>query len=99
MSMRSDSRRVHCSKALVWFDRQERHPFACGAQDQAGCRTPKGKNLTPDPSPRPRAKGLSGRAPARVAATIVIWLGVAGLSAGQGKTPKPALLVLNKADS
>lgn len=33
------------------------------------------------------------------AATIVMWLGVAVICAGQGKTPKPALLVLNKADS
>ena len=34
-----------------------------------------------------------------VAATMAMWLGVAVVVAGQGKTPKPALLVLNKADS
>ena len=34
-----------------------------------------------------------------IAATMLLWLGAAAVCAGQGKTPKPALLVLNKADS
>lgn len=39
------------------------------------------------------------KAAGMAAATVVMWLGVGVVCAGQGKTPKPALLVLNKADS
>src|SRR6516162_5576216 len=65
---------------------------------QSGGRTPKRKSLTPNLS-QLRPRGPKHRTAGMVAVTIVMWLGVAALVAGQGKTPKPALLVLNKADS
>lgn len=100
MRMRSEEQRmVHRRKTLVWSGGQERQPSAFGVQQQPGCRTPKRKSHTPDPSLQLRPRGRKHRAAGMVAATIVIWLGVAALGAGQGKTPKPALLVLNKADS
>jgi YVTN family beta-propeller protein len=46
-----------------------------------------------------RNEKVSYRVARIIAPTTVIWLGVAAVCAGQGKTPKPALLVLNKADS
>jgi len=67
-------------------------------QHQPGGRTPKRNSLTPDLS-QLRPRGPKHRTAGMVAVTIVLWLGVAAQVAGQGKTPKPALLVLNKADS
>src|SRR5215469_14841018 len=67
-------------------------------QHQPGGRLPKKKSLTPDLS-EIRPKGPKHRTAGMVAVTVVLWLGVAAQVAGQGKTPKPALLVLNKADS
>src|SRR6516165_3302735 len=46
-----------------------------------------------------RREKVSNRVARIIAATTVTWLGVAAVCAGQGKTPRPALLVLNKADS
>ena len=46
-----------------------------------------------------RSEKVSYRVARIIAATTVTWLGVAAVCAGQGKTPRPALLVLNKADS
>src|SRR6516162_147722 len=46
-----------------------------------------------------RSEKVSYRVARIIAAMTVIWSGVAAVWAGQGKTPKPALLVLNKADS
>jgi len=46
-----------------------------------------------------RSEKVSYRVARIIAATTGIWFGVAAVCAGQGKTPKPALLVLNKADS
>jgi YVTN family beta-propeller protein len=72
---------------------------------QQGCRSPKRppRRFVRDTKTVPQKVGAT-----RALVIFAIWLGVAMTSAGQafresgsgqGKTPKPALLVLNKADS
>jgi YVTN family beta-propeller protein len=90
---------VHGRKTRVWSDGQKRPTSAFGAQDEPGWHTLECKRFAAAASRQHKGRSPSCRAAGRVAAAIVIWLGGAALVAGQGKTPKPALLVLNKTDS